>query len=312
MKSSMLQKVMAALSCLFLLTGLCAFPAAADFNIDNNDLPWPTVYKNIAWSHPQTLVSTQRNDKEFILTVRGEDGRENRLFLSFPSAGGFRLRGEKAGYFEPGETAAIAYTEDGGQLTMKGTGVTVVFHPEASPWFLEVLNGEGQRVFSLNAGQIAFGYQDEGVKMVRLEGDISGGEVLYGLGERFNSFSQVGQSVLLWNTEAYNDLLDYNGDKTRGYKNIPILHSTKGYTLFFNSTYAAQADIGKTDKERYTLDFNGDKLDFYMWTNSPLENVASYTALTRAGPSSRPNGLCPIWRETAARSGPRPVTRASM
>lgn len=280
LKRPMFQKLIAVLCCLFLLSGICAFPALADFNINNDELPWPTVYDNITWSYPKTVVSMEKNEKEFVLTARGEDGSENKLYLSFPAAGGFRLRGEKAGYFEPSETAAIGYTEATDQLTMKGTDVTVVFRPDDSPWSMEVLSREGQRVFYLTADQVAFGYQDGGMKMVKLVGDIADGEVLYGLGERFNSFSQVGESVLLWNMEAYNDLLNYNGDKTRGYKNIPILHSTNGYMLFFNSTYAAQADIGKTDKSKYTLDFNGDKFDFYMWTNTPLENVASYTTLT--------------------------------
>ena len=62
----MFQKLIAVLCCLFLLSGICAFPALADFNINNDELPWPTVYDNITWSYPKTVVSMEKNEKEFV------------------------------------------------------------------------------------------------------------------------------------------------------------------------------------------------------------------------------------------------------
>lgn len=66
----------------------------------------------------------------------------------------------------------------------------------------------------------------------------------------------------------------------RGYKNIPILHSNRGYTLFFNSFYSASADIGYTNEQKYTLEFQGPQFDVYFWTGTPEENLVSYTDLT--------------------------------
>ena len=91
------------------------------------------------------------------------------------------------------------------------------------------------------------------------------------MGERFEAFNQLGIKTVLWNQDSWSE------DGT-SYKNIPILHSSVGYMLFFNSAYSAVADIGVTDKRKYSLDFNGPKFDMYFWTGSPLENIASYTS----------------------------------
>ena len=235
---------------------------------------------SVTWQHPSALLGVDKGDQALVLRT-SVAGREVKLSLSFPQEGGVRLRSEQSGFFDPKSVNNIQYTDDGnGTLRLKAGGSQALLHQGSSPWSIEFLNAAGKTVHTVSADQISFGYQGATLKKVMLAGSIGKNEVLYGLGERFNAFNQVGSQVLLWNTDGYDDLLSYKGDKTVGYKNVPILYSSTGYSLFFNSYYAATADIGKTDSSQYTLDFNGPKFDFYLWTGTPLQNIQSYTALT--------------------------------
>lgn len=105
-------------------------------------------------------------------------------------------------------------------------------------------------------------------------------EAIYGTGERFNELDQVGRRLLMWNVDAGYHGNSADAELWRGYKNIPILHSNRGYTLFFNSFYSASADIGYTNEQKYTLEFQGPQFDVYFWTGTPEENLVSYTDLT--------------------------------
>ena len=281
MKKGFKWRILAVLSSLVLMAGLSAAPVSADLDVDgvNPNLAWPSNIR-VDWSQAGKLVSGRLSNMEFVLTTQVNGRADCNLYLSFPSQGGFRLRTKPSGYFNPKSLNQITYRELAEGRSLIAGDTKVLIKESAGSWTLEAQNRSGKTVYRLSSNQIKFGYQGSELKKVKLEGSLGRDEVMYGLGERFNSFSQVGESVLLWNQEAYDDLMYKGGDKTRGYKNVPILHSTNGYTLFFNSTYAAQADIGKTNAGQYSLEFNGPKFDFYLWTNDPLENLADYTELT--------------------------------
>lgn len=258
-----------------LCAGGPAIPAnAANFGENNAQ---PSVI-DVEWARPEQFLRLEKGENECVFYFQ-VNGKEVPLTLTFPSLGGVRLHAEQTGYFTPESLLPITYEENGDSLALSQENVRVVFCGGAD-WRFELQNAAGETVHTLNASSIRFGYQGKKLKKVMLEGPIGEDEALFGLGERFNSFDQVGQSVLLWNFDSYRELMSYNGDKTVGYKNVPILYSSRGYTLFFNSTYAATADIGSTDKRLYSLDFNGPKLDVYFWLGTPQENLQSYTALT--------------------------------
>lgn len=229
----------------------------------------------VAWSRPEIVKKTEKNEKEFVIHTLVKD-REMKLYVSFPEEGGIRLRTDQSGIFNPKGNKKILYK--GNSMTAGDTSVE--FIQSGSGFTLNVSNGKGVRVMQITDKQISFGYdKDDALKKVRFECAISKNEVLYGTGERFNSLNQVGNSLVLWNMDAaYHDQADENMD--RAYKNIPLLHSTRGYTMFFNSTYSCAADIGKTNADKYSLDFNGPKFDMYVWTGSAEKNIQDYTALT--------------------------------
>ena len=228
----------------------------------------------VEWVRPESAKKTEKKGEEFILYTSVK-GKEEKLYLSFPEEGGIRLRTDRSGVFNPKGNKKITYNGD----TMTAGDTVVAFSGGSSGFTLDVKNRKGVRVMRITDKQIAFGYQGDTLKKVRFECAISKDEVLYGTGERFNSLNQVGNRLVLWNVDT-----GYHGDKgtdrSWAYKNVPILHSTRGYTMFFNSTYSCTADIGKTDAEKYSLDFNGPKFDMYIWTGSAQKNIQDYTALT--------------------------------
>lgn len=234
----------------------------------------------VDWYTPGTIGKVEQGETTFSFTVP-VNGTQETLTLSFPEEGGVRLHSSRPGFFVPASLLPVRYQEEaGGALTMTGGDAGVTLVTEGDGWILYFLSAGGQRVHEITSEQIRFGYADGELKKVALEGPIHADEVLYGLGERFNALDQVGSRVLLWNQDGYEDLMPFDGDKTVGYKNVPLVYSSRGYTLFFNSTYSAVADMGKTDESVYSLDFNGPKFDLYLWTGTPRENLASYTALT--------------------------------
>lgn len=265
--------------------------------LSNPPSPLPSQIA-VAWSRPEIVKKTEKNEKEFVIHTLVKD-REMKLYVSFPEEGGIRLRTDQSGIFNPKGNKKILYK--GNSMTAGDTSVE--FIQSGSGFTLNVSNGKGVRVMQITNKQISFGYdKDDTLKKVRFECAISKNEVLYGTGERFNSLDQVGNSLVLWNMDAaYHFQSDE--DMTRAYKNIPLLHSTRGYTLFFNSTYSCAADIGKTNADKYSLDFNGPKFDMYVWTGSAEKNIQDYTALT-GRPFLPPKWAFSYWAGNAADIGP--------
>lgn len=259
-----------------LLVAMLALLLPSEVNVtaaSNPPSPLPSQIA-VTWARPENVKKTQKNEKEFVIVTQVK-GKEMKLYVSFPEEGGFRLRTDQSGVFKPKGNKKITYTGN----TMTAGDTSVEYIKSRSGFKLNVSNKKGMRVMQITNKQISFGYDKDTLKKVRLECAISKDEVLYGTGERYNSLNQVGNSLVLWNVDPC-----YHGnpdeDMGKSYVNIPLLHSTRGYTMFFNSTYSCAADIGKTNAEKYSLDFNGPKFDMFVWTGSAAKNIEDYTALT--------------------------------
>ena len=102
-------------------------------------------------------------------------------------------------------------------------------------------------------------------------------EMITGFGERFDAVNQRGHVLSLWHRDAFEGCNCSIGNQA--YKNVSLMHSTAGYSLFINSYYRIRADIGVTgDDVRITT--AGPEADFYVWTGTAEENMDAYTALT--------------------------------
>ncbi len=79
---------------------------------------------------------------------------------------------------------------------------------------------------------------------MRQQLDLSVGELVYGMGERFTSFVKNGQSVDIWNEDG--------GTSTyQSYKNIPFYLTSKGYGVFVNHPEKVSFEAGTEEFKRY-------------------------------------------------------------
>lgn len=263
MKYRVHKSAVAILCALCLILGSCICASAIPTTTD------------VTWASFENLKTVEYDTKAMVFNTV-VNGKNEKLTLSFPSIGGMRIVGKNPGFFEPESTKDIIYSYnlDGTVSLTAGTGITVKVNINVAPWTLEIYNAKGNRVTVISSDRIWYGYNSGGtLSRVAVENSISSEEVIYGLGERFNSFKRNGIQTVIYNR-------DYWSKEDTSYKNIPIIHSSKGYSLYYNNATYAIADIGYTDVNAYSYDAQSNELDFFIWAGTPLENVRDYTALT--------------------------------
>ena len=109
------------------------------------------------------------------------------------------------------------------------------------------------------------------------------GELVYGLGERFQAFSRNGQSIDMWND-------DCGTCSDKGYKDVPFFLTSCGYGVFVNSSARVSFEIGTEQVMRAQFSVPGEDLDYFLiYGPSPKEVLTRYGALT-----GRP-ALPPAW-----------------
>lgn len=248
---------------------------------------------NVQLVNPSPILHIDKGEKQLEFTFQViEDVTMN---VTFPKDGGVRIRNDKSGMFEPDEVCKIQYEEiDPKTLKMTGNGTSVVLYSSWDKWEITVYDRNGEKKTSFWGGVGTYALSDfkiginidEIPSLYRVLFPINEGEEFYGFGERFNSFRQNKSKLLMWNTDIlvldgeYSDLCYDNEDKTQAYKNIPFVHSTNNYSLFFNSYLPITFDIGNFYEDRIKTEIFGTQFDLYIWTDSVDENIVHYHRLT--------------------------------
>ena len=245
--------------------------------------------KNYTWYALGAATGTQKDTNYFVIDTKAGEHAES-LYVSFPKEGGFRIQSlhelqkkngatkpevSNVGLFEPSALQKITYTTAGNAVKMTGTDGTVVKYTQSNSGFaLTIYKANDDKVVSLTNKQFSFAYNRKG-EVVRsmVEFPLADKEAIYGGGERYNGANQVGKTISLTNLDCWS-LPEYS------YNNVPLFHSNRGYSVWFNMTYVGEADIGDTNKHKYSVKFDGSKLDLYLWQGMPLDNLKKYTALT--------------------------------
>ncbi len=272
------------LAVIFLVSMFCTSAVAAELSGTYASTEIPEL-RNVTWLPLGKVLGTDQTAKYFIIHTTAGDHTED-LYLSFPTTGGFRVQSKhetqqkvevsNVGLFEPETVAAIDYKTDAvGNIVMVGADGTVAQYTAAGDGFtLTVLNSSKETLVAITQKQIYFAYDRTGKAVgSRVELPLAEKEAIYGGGEKFNDTNQVGHSFSLTNVDAWS-LDDYS------YINVPIFHSNRCYSVWFNMTYPGVADIGESNPNKYTVQFQGEKLDFFLWTGTPLENIKKYTSIT--------------------------------
>ena len=104
--------------------------------------------------------------------------------------------------------------------------------------------------------------------------DVTIGENVYGLGERFTPFVKNGQVVDIWNEDG--------GTATEiSYKNIPFYITNKGYGVLVNSTDKVSFEVCSEAVTRVQFSVPGECLDFMVVGGEDMKDVlVNYTNLT--------------------------------
>lgn len=264
-----------------LITALILCTVFSAFSFPLSALTNDTQIIDVEWERPSRIVDVEQRSDMFIISTSTEKQRINNFYITFPSDGGVRIYADTKGFFDNAENSQITYMTDGEAIVMAANDTQVRLYRNASPWRIDIINSSNIKVVSYSAQDMEFGYDDTNtLRKVRISTAIKENEMLFGLGERFNGFIQNGKTVEMWNYDSVGQLRTAYGDHNVGYKNIPILHSNIGYSVFFNSTYYAIADIGESDESLYSFEFYGPIFDFFVWTGTTEQNIASYHRLT--------------------------------
>lgn len=209
------------------------------------------------------------------------------FYISFPVEGGFRLRtsesASKSGFFNPSALSEITYqTMDDGSIVMYGADDTVLRYKKTSTGFtLSVGDKKGSTALTFTDDDIYLGYSGTKIVRTKITLPLAEEEAIYNGSERFNDVNQVGYVFSLRNLDAaYHGTGTDSSTHTDSYINVPIFHSSGGYSIWHNVTYSGTADVGVADASAYTVDFYGEKLDFYVWGGTILENIKKYTSIT--------------------------------
>ncbi|RDW74667.1 putative sugar hydrolase [Aspergillus mulundensis] len=124
-------------------------------------------------------------------------------------------------------------------------------------------------------------YERQGYTLAEL--DLSVGEKLYGLGERFGPFVKNGQSVNIWNEDG-------GTSSELAYKNIPFYVSSNGYGVFINHAGKVSLELQSERTTRVNVSVEGEELEYFVIEGkNPKEILKRWTDLT-----GRP-ALVPAW-----------------
>lgn len=204
-------------------------------------------------------------------------GRGVPLRLSLSDANGIRICGEREGFFKPSGELPVNVTTAPDSWTVTAPNSKVVI--SRGTFNLSLWNAAGHPVVQFGAGAIAFLFNAaDGIIGVDCRLPLGPNEVIYGLGERYDRLNQNGHVVTLWGMDDwYGNTV---GLMNETYKPIPLLHSSKDYVIFDNSSYRLRVDIGQTHPDELRLTQAGAVFDYFIWTGAPEAALRAYTGLT--------------------------------
>jgi alpha-glucosidase len=107
------------------------------------------------------------------------------------------------------------------------------------------------------------------------------GENFYGFGEQAGlNFNQRGESIGMWNTDAYS----YSKDTKYVYTSIPFfigLKEKKAYGILFDNSYRSYYEMASESDDYYYFYANGGPLTYYFMNGPEISDVLDiYTELT--------------------------------
>lgn len=168
-------------------------------------------------------------------------------------------------------------------------------------WKMEFLNKEERLTYSgwrdlsyvkENFRGIAYDKGNLDGTYMREQLNLSVGELIYGLGERFTPFVKNGQTVDTWNEDG-----GTSGEQS--YKSIPFYVSNRGYGVFVNSPDKVSFEVGTDKVTKVQFAVPGESLDYFIINGPSIKEVLErYTTLT-GKPALPPAWSFGLWLTTS-------------
>ncbi|WP_051556664.1 alpha-xylosidase [Alkalihalobacterium bogoriense] len=127
---------------------------------------------------------------------------------------------------------------------------------------------------------------------MREELNVSVGEQIYGLGERFTPFVKNGQVVNTWNKDG-------GTSSEQSYKNVPFYVSNKGYGVFVNHPENVSFEVASEKVSKVQFSVKGEKLEYFIIGGGTVKKVLeNFTTLT-GKPALPPAWSFGLWLTTS-------------
>lgn len=153
-------------------------------------------------------------------------------------------------------------------------------------------SADGRVVTSTGFRGMGIIQKESGENYIHEQLNLSVGETIYGLGERFSTFVKNGQKIDIWNQDG-------GTSSEQAYKNIPFYISSNGYGLFVNNPGRVSFEVGSEKTSRVQFSVPGQSLEYYLiYGPTPKEIIQKYTALT-GRPALPPAWSFGLWLSTS-------------
>ena len=182
----------------------------------------------------------------------------------------------------------IKETEEGAELISGNLSVRI---SRGSQWSFAFYR-DGERLTGSGFKSVAHVTGPQQEVFMREELDLTVGEWVYGLGERFTPFVKNGQIVDIWNKDG-------GTSSEQAYKNIPFYLTNRGYGVFVNDPGLVSFEVASEKVKKVQFSVPGESLEYFIIDGpSPKEVLGRYTALT-GQPALPPAWTFGLWLTTS-------------
>ncbi|MDO4356613.1 MAG: alpha-xylosidase [Clostridia bacterium] len=191
-----------------------------------------------------------------------------------------------------GEPVAPEIAEGDGTIDFSSGCLTARVHTAPRSWGIEFFCG-GRRLTGTGRRAMAHMTDDATGKCYMTDQlDLSVGECIYGLGERFTPFVKNGQVVEMWNGDG-------GTASELAYKNVPFYVSNRGYGVLVDSPADVAYEVGSENVERVEFSTEAETIRYFVFAGpTPKEAVARYVKLTGM-PALPPAWSFGLWLSTS-------------
>ncbi|UUZ80284.1 alpha-xylosidase [Paenibacillus sp. P26] len=173
-------------------------------------------------------------------------------------------------------------------LTSGDLSVTVA---KDQPWTVR-FDYKGKLLTTSGYKSMGYVVSDDEQTYMRERLNLSVGEYVYGLGERFAPFVKNGQSIDIWNRDG-------GTNSEQAYKNIPFYLTNRGYGVFVNHPELVSFEVGSEKVSKVQFSVNGEYLEYYIIGGGSAKQVLeNYTTLT-GKPALPPDWTFGLWLTTS-------------